>query len=110
MAGAVLRDPALSRELREMIPEIHESISRLRQIMDTAAAAVAKLPPLVETVSGELQDGAGMVLQTKQTLRETQNLIEGLQKHWLIRSYMEPRQESSRIPAAAVSGLRGEEP
>ncbi len=110
MAGAVLKDPDLSRELREMVPEIHDSISRLRQIMDAAAAAVDKLPPLVETVSGELRDGSGMVLQTKQTLQETQNLIEGLQRHWLLRSSMKKRTESSRIPAAAVSGLGGEEP
>ncbi len=96
-AGTILRDPGLAEEIREIVV-------RLREIADDAARTAATFPPMAETLSGEVEDIPGLVLQSREMLRESQRLIEALQSHWLIRGYVDRGEESSRIPAAAVSG------
>ncbi len=96
-AGAVLRDP-------EMAEQVKEIVARLEEISRDAAAAAANLPPMAETAAGEIEDIPGLVLQSREMLRESQRLIEALQSHWLIRGYVDQGAESSRIPAAEVGG------
>ena len=70
--------------------------------MEDVAAATATLPQIAGTVASEFEDVPGFVLQTRDALQETQNLIEAIQRHWLISSYVIKGEPSSRIPAAAV--------
>jgi len=95
-AGAVLRDP-------EMAGRIKKIVARLEEISRDAAEAAAKLPPMAETVAGEVEDIPGLVVQSREMLRESQELIEALQEHWLIRGYVDQAEESSRIPASEVT-------
>ncbi len=96
-AGAVLRDPELAGQLREIV-------GRLERMSEDAARTVATFPPMAETAAGEIEDIPGLVLQSREMLRESQRLIEALQSHWLIRGYVDQGAESSRIPAAEVGG------
>lgn len=96
-AGAVLRDPELAAQLREIV-------GRLGAIADDAARTVATFPPMAKSMAGEVDDIPGLVLQSREMLRESQRLIEALQNHWLIRGYVDQGEKSRRIPAAAVSG------
>lgn len=95
--GAVLRDPELAEQLRQIV-------GRLEEMSADAARTVATFPSMAETAAGEIEDIPGLVLQSRETLRESQQLIEALQNHWLIRGYVERGEESSRIPAAEVGG------
>ncbi len=103
MAGAVLRDPGMTEDLKDIITKIRESTERLQRIADDASRAASKLPAMSETIAGEVEDVPGLVLQSRETLRETQRLIEALQRHWLIRAYVAPEEGSSRIPVSAIT-------
>ncbi len=94
-AGKVLRDPEIAEEVKRMVEDI--------------SAAVSRFPVIMETVSEEVRDASGLVLQSREMLRESQRLIEAIQEHWLIRPYVKRGIPSTRIPAAAVGGPDPEE-
>jgi phospholipid/cholesterol/gamma-HCH transport system substrate-binding protein len=95
-AGAVLRDP-------EMAARVREIVARLEEMSRDVARVVATFPPMAETMAGEVEDIPGLVVQSREMLRESQRLIEALQDHWLIRGYVDQAEQSSRIPSAAVT-------
>ncbi|MFH1039205.1 MAG: MlaD family protein [PVC group bacterium] len=103
MAGAVLRDPGMTEDLKEIVRKLKEMTERLQVIADDAARTVHTFPPMAETIAGEVEDVPGLVLQSRETLRETQRLIEALQRHWLIRGYVDRGEGSSRIPVSSIS-------
>ncbi|HOO77345.1 MAG TPA: MlaD family protein [bacterium] len=82
-AGAVLTDPEMAAQVREMVADLREITGKLKQ-------AAAPLPGMVETISGEVDDAPGTVLQMRDSLDEARRLLEAVQRHWLIRSYVEP--------------------
>lgn len=88
-AGKVLKDPATVDGVNEAIRSINGSLSELRGILADVKKTTENLP---ETA-----------MQTRATLREAEILIEGVQKHWLLRSYVEPPQAApALIPATDV--------
>lgn len=95
-AGAVLRDP-------ELAARIKETVARLEEISRDAARAVSSLPPMAETMAEEVEDIPGLVVQSREMLRESQRLVEALQNHWLIRGSVDRVEESARIPASEVT-------
>ena len=102
MAGGVLRDPAMAENLIEIIDSLKELTVQLRAMAEDGAKAVSTLPSMAEDISGELKDARGMVLQSREALRETQSLLEALQKHWLISGYVDQGEETTRIPASSI--------
>ena len=40
-------------------------------------------------LTGQVANVQAVLLQAESTLRETQRLIEGVQRHWLVRSYID---------------------
>jgi len=109
MAGALMKDPTLADELQSIITRVSNSFDQLAEILDNVTEATKKLPKMTDAVSGELEDASGFVLQTRDTLRETQRLIEAIQRHWLIRSYVRKGEPSELIPATEVSSGREEQ-
>lgn len=55
-------------------------------------------------------DLPGVTAQAQDTLRETQILIQALERHWLLRKYAEPVDESLTIAPYQTGPLRGELP
>lgn len=108
LAGSIMKDPDLAAELKSIITKISDSFNQLAKIVDNVAAATTKLPKIADTISGELEDVPGFVLQTRDTLKETQRLIEAIQKHWLVRPYVKKGETSTLIPAADVSSRKEE--
>ena len=51
-------------------------------------AVVAKLPPMADTVGGEVDNLPVVVGDAQALMRESTALLEGLQKHWLLKKYM----------------------
>ena len=103
MAGRVLRDPAMAENLIEIIDSLKELTVQLQMMADDGARAVSTLPSMAEDISGELKDARGMVLQSREALRDTQRLLEALQKHWLISGYVDQEEETDRIPPSIIS-------
>ena len=67
-----------------------------------AWAGVLSAALLSAALAVEAKDLPGLVLQTQQTLHELERLIEGLERHWLVRKYIEQRQPNTRIPPSEV--------
>lgn len=94
-AGKFLRDDEMAEDVKEIVAKANESLASVRDTL-------AKLPPMAETLSGEVRDMPGLVVQTRDMLRETQRLIEAIQRHWLIRGYVDQAPASETIPPEAI--------
>jgi phospholipid/cholesterol/gamma-HCH transport system substrate-binding protein len=97
-AGQLLRDPALANELRQITGKIDATLQQVQQILEN-------FEQVSETIRDESSDVPGLVLQGRETLRESEILIEGLQRHWLLRKYMEADEPTARVPSSAVIGM-----
>jgi phospholipid/cholesterol/gamma-HCH transport system substrate-binding protein len=102
-AGKLLKDPSTMDNVNKAIAAVNETIAsvndRLRQVEGILAD--------VKNTSGKLPE---TLLQTEDTLREAEVLIEGIQKHWLIRKYIEQTAPTERIPLEAVPLPEGKQP
>jgi phospholipid/cholesterol/gamma-HCH transport system substrate-binding protein len=111
---------ALAEELRAPEGEVQQllaSLNRLVQSLEAdlalitgdVAQATAHLPRMADRLAGELEDVPGLVYQTQATLQEAEVLIEGIQRHWLIRRHIEKDQrlDSGRLPPSVIVGAEG---
>ncbi len=103
-AGQLLRDPALADELTRILTQVNESLAEVKKILADVKATTRQLPPVAERVGRETEDLPGMVVQTQETLREAERLIEGLQQHWLIRKYVPAPPATEMIPTSRATG------
>ncbi len=110
-AGKILRDPAIADESRKAIEQVNTLLGKLEKTIDEANGILRNvqkssdaLPGVVETVRGEMKDVPGVVLQARATLLETEKLLSGLQRHWLLRGAMEGGTLLDPIAPGAVGG------
>lgn len=82
---------------------VAQASAMLEEIRAQAIPALAKLQLFLD----ELPD---LAVQTQSTLREAQILMRGLERHWLLRKYMEPVDSDSMIAPAQTGPLREEAP
>ena len=101
-AGKLLTDPALADDLKIILDKGNVSMDQLQTILKDVQMAGTHLSAVSEALAAEAEDLPGLVRQTQQTLHELERLIEGVQKHWLIRKYIEPPQPNTRIPPSEV--------
>ena len=60
---------------------------------------------MTRSLQGEMEDLPGLVKQSQDTLVQAEKLIEGIQKHWLIRGYIE--QGEARYPEVRPGDVLG---
>jgi len=101
-AGKLLTDPALADDLKTILDKGNVSMDQLQTILKDAQVAGTHLSAVSEALATEAKDLPGLVLQTQQTLHELERLTEGIERHWLIRKYIEQRQPNTRIPPSEV--------
>ena len=94
-AGALLRDPQTADDLKGILDKINAALDDLKR-------TTAQLPPMAAKIGGEVNDLPGIVLQTQETIRESEQLIEAIQRHWLIRGYVPQPEPPALIPATEV--------
>ena len=99
-AGKLLHDPEMARQLGELVGQVQKILGDIKQ-------TTAQLPGMAKVVGGEVQDASGLVLQTQSAIHETEKLIEGIQRHWLLRKYVEQTEPPARIPPQAVPNGQG---
>lgn len=111
-AGGLLGDTALLDEAQKVLIQAKEAMVALRDIVTNAEAVVknvdegtARLPEITDALANEAKDLPGLVIQAQQMLREVERLTESLQRHWLVRKYVEPESTSGgRISTVEVPG------
>ncbi|MDB6129320.1 MAG: hypothetical protein JWM04_427 [Verrucomicrobiales bacterium] len=105
-AGILLNDPGLAEEMKSILQNANRAVEKLQVTLTNLqmtsvnlAAASTNLPPVSSALAKEAEDLPGLVLQTQASLREVERLSEALQRHWLIRKYVNPTNPpSSRVP------------
>ena len=110
--GKLLTDTALADEALKLLARANEAMGELRGVVTNLNVAVkniqdgtVRLPEITEAVANETKDLPGLVLQTQNSMRELERLIEALQRHWLIRKYVNKTNPPPVRPLPA-----GEEP
>ena len=88
LPAKLLNDPAMAKDVEDIVAQVQELMVKINAMAAELQTVVAKLPPLTDTVVGEV-DNLPVITGDAQTLmRETTVLLDGLQKHWLLRKYM----------------------
>lgn len=125
-AGKFIGDPALAATIEGVVTDVRRTSTqlpavaqRLETVMTNLEAmsaslsmTAARFPEIaagagdvvrdVRHVSGSLTGQAanveGVLFEAESALREVRLLVEGLQKHWIVRRYMEDNGESVMLP------------
>lgn len=103
-AGQLLRDPAAAQEIQRILAQVNAALAEVQKILADVKATTAQIPPMAAKVGREVDDLPGTVVQTQETIREAERLIEGIQQHWIIRKYVPQPQVPAMIPAVEAGG------
>jgi len=100
---------SLKTEL-ERLPEITgrlpTALDEMQGLLSELRVLTGDLTSITGTAREEIKDLPGLFLQVQELLRQTQRLVKGLQRHWLLRSYVPPDVGAGRIPPDAI-GIEG---
>jgi phospholipid/cholesterol/gamma-HCH transport system substrate-binding protein len=109
-AGKLLTETALADDALKVLAQANQTLIELRGVVTNLNAAstnlqsgTARLPEITETIANEAKDLPGLVQQTQTSMRELERLIEALQRHWLVRKYVN---KTNPPEAAALSESR----
>jgi phospholipid/cholesterol/gamma-HCH transport system substrate-binding protein len=120
-AGKLLTDPADAEELNKLLVKANRSMDELQITLTNLQAASGNLqiastnlPAISATVGQEARELPGLALQTQTSMRELERLIEALQRHWLVRKYvnrtnpppLRPLPPNEQPPKERVPALR----
>lgn len=104
-AGKLLTETALADEAQQVLAQANQTLTELRGVVTNLNAAstnlqsgTARLPEITDAVANEAKDLPGLVQQTQTSMRELERLIEALQRHWLVRKYMDKTNPASLEP------------
>ncbi|MBI5386963.1 MAG: MCE family protein [Verrucomicrobia bacterium] len=93
--GKLITDTALADDAQKLLARANEAMSELRGVVTNLNVAVqnvrhgtARLPEITDAVANEAKDLPGLVEQTQTSMRELERLIEAMQRHWLLRKYV----------------------
>jgi phospholipid/cholesterol/gamma-HCH transport system substrate-binding protein len=111
-AGKLLGDSALADEAQTLLARANQTMNQLQVMVTNLSAAVkdvqmgtARVPEIVDAVARETKDLPGLVALTQTSMRELERLVEALQRHWMVRKYV----NKSDPPPRKLSGLPASE-
>jgi phospholipid/cholesterol/gamma-HCH transport system substrate-binding protein len=93
--GKLLTDTGLADEAQQVLARANQAMSQLQGVVTTLNTAVKhvetgteRLPEITGALADEAKDLPGLVKQTQTSMRELERLIEAMQRHWLVRRYV----------------------
>jgi len=93
--GKWLTDPATADELKALLANANHSVDELQgtlKNLESASGNIQRastnLPAISDALRLEAEDLPGLVSQTQISMRELERLIEAMQRHWLVRKYV----------------------
>jgi len=99
-AGLLLQDPETAQDIEEIIQSLNELSKELVKMGEN----VTKITGTVEqTASNQLPD---LSREATETIEEARRLIEGIQKHWLLRGSMGTPESPRRLPSAELQPVK----
>ena len=88
LPAKVLNDPALAKDVENIVAQVQELMTKINAMAAELQATVAKLPPMADTLGAEVDNLPALTGDAQTMMRETSTLLDGLQKHWLLKKYM----------------------
>ena len=73
---------------------LQQTASAFPRVVNGAAGVVQDVHGVTGGLTGQVANVQAVLLQAESMLRETQVLVEGVQKHWLVRRYIEENGET----------------
>ncbi len=89
LPGVADKLDAIMKDVQRLAQTLNTTADRLPAIGQEAGDAVGNVKTVTGSLTGQVANVEGVLLQAESMLRETQRLIEGIQRHWLVRSYVE---------------------
>jgi phospholipid/cholesterol/gamma-HCH transport system substrate-binding protein len=93
--GQLITETTLADEAQKLLTRANAAMGELRGMLTNLNVAVkniedgtARLPEITDAVANETKDLPGLVQQTQTSMRELERLIEAMQRHWLLRKYV----------------------
>lgn len=112
--GKLLTNPSLADEATNLLARANQTMSDLQGVVTNLNAAVKnvqtgteRLPEITEAAANEARDLPGLVQQTQTSMRELERLIEAMQRHWLVRKYVN---RTNPLPLRPTGVERQKEP
>lgn len=96
--------------LQAMALSLKETANEFPKIAGTAAGVVQDVHAATGGLTGQVANVQAVLLQAESMLRETQVLVEGVQKHWLVRKYIKEGEMTPMQPPLPVAGGEGRLP
>jgi phospholipid/cholesterol/gamma-HCH transport system substrate-binding protein len=108
--GRLIADSTLSDDAQKLLKQANRAMGELQGVVTNLSGAVknvrdgtVRLPEITDAMANETKDLPGLVQQTQTSMRELERLIEGMQRHWLLRKFvnqtnpppLHPRPETS---------------
>lgn len=102
------KDTQIIEQATKLIDDIHTNtipvLKQLKLVLDELAPLVVQARNTLREGEAVLHDNVpGVLLQAQDTLRSAQITIEALQRHWLLRKYVEPADGSIIISPATIN-------
>ena len=112
-AGKLLTDPALADEAQQLLRRANAVLGQLQGVATNLSVAVqnvqngtTRLPEITDAVADGTKDLPGLVEQSQVSMREIERLVEAMQRHWLLRKYVN---KSNPPPLRPLPGPPGPE-
>ncbi len=96
--------------VQTMVASLKETASNFPKISETAVSVVQDVHGVTGGLTGQVANVQAVLLQAESMLRETQILVEGFQKNWLVRSYIQEREATPMQAPLPVAGSEGRAP
>jgi phospholipid/cholesterol/gamma-HCH transport system substrate-binding protein len=84
-------------QLPGTVRQVNTTLEGVREVTDNLVRVTGALPATLRTVDETVESIAVLVARTQATFRETQRLVEGAQRHWLVRGYIRQDKPAGRI-------------
>jgi len=104
-AGKLINDPAIADDARNLLVQANETMGRLQDMVTNLTAAAqdvrngtVRLPEITDGIANEVKNLPGLVHQTQISMVELERLIEALQRHWIVRKYVDAAEPVSLRP------------
>ncbi len=93
---------SLMHEIPQLIVRTEKVLENTSVIMKDIHSTMENNPDLAQNLGKGLEELPEMFLQSKQTLIEIERLVLGIQRHWLVRDYIDQETPVTRIPPAEI--------
>ena len=97
------------REQAQLLPDLvrqtQKTLEGVGDVLGDVRETTREMPGILQTAGAEVKALPDLVRQTQSAIEEIERLVRGMQRHWLVRKYVDKADESGGRISPAESGL-----